>query len=63
MYNVQPSLTQRPLASFHLRRLAHFEEEFRKAGVANVDEIAFRFGARDREIEAESHGIGVEIPS
>jgi len=33
------------------QRLAHFEEEFRKAGVANVDEIAFRFGTRDREME------------
>lgn len=38
----------------NLRRLAHFEEEFRKAGVANVDEISFRFGTRDREMEAES---------
>ena len=47
-------LQQPPLAFVHLRRLAHYEEEFRKAGVANVDEISFRFGARDREMEAES---------
>eukprot|EP00434_Breviolum_minutum_P007971 symbB.v1.2.007029.t2/scaffold428.1/size206322/4 len=33
------------------QRLAHFEEGFRKAGVANMDEISFRFGTRDREME------------
>ena len=52
IYNLP--LQQPPLAFVHLRRLAHFEEGFRKAGVANMDEISFRFGTRDREMEAES---------
>ena len=36
--------------SFH--RLSRFEEEFRKAGVANAEEIAFRYSAQSRELEA-----------
>lgn len=32
-------------------RLLHFEEEFHKAGIANADEIAFRYSTQSRELE------------
>ena len=37
----------------HLRiwRLLRFEEEFHKAGIANADEIAFRYSTQSRELE------------
>ncbi|CAL1162970.1 unnamed protein product, partial [Cladocopium goreaui] len=34
-----------------MQRLLRFEEEFHKAGIANADEIAFRYSTQSRELE------------